>query len=230
MLPNIASVFHLLPKDLHITWYLRKSSNDIYHTTKKIQEEAQSFISSKNSKPIATLAILKCAAQAIIQAIGPHEKFLSSLEHNYYHIQVIAMENYLDHQAPVYQGPPLQDPDTCTGARTKGPPPSPGPDYAPHGFMGDWHGFIPALISKSHHLLVHWFQKVPNIDQYQALILNIIHEDEPTTIIDYNIQGTWDTKEEELEFENDQASFECIRLILPTDPCIHDIEPCWIQG
>ena len=124
----------------------------------------------------------------------------------------------------------LLDMISCTGARTKGPPTSPGPDFAPHGFTGDWRGFIPVLISKSHHLLVHQFWKVPNIDQYQALILNIIREDEPTTIIDYNIQGTWDTNEEELEFENDQASFERIRLILPTDPRIHDIEPLWIQG
>ena len=61
-LPSIASAFHLLLKDLHITWYLCKSSKDIYHTTKQIQEEAQSFILNENCKPIVTLAILKCAA------------------------------------------------------------------------------------------------------------------------------------------------------------------------
>ena len=120
------------------------------------KEEAQSFISSEHSKPVVTIAILKCAAQSIFQVIGPHEEFLTSPVHNSYHIQVIAMENYLDHQAPVHQGPPPQDPNTCTGARTKGPPPSPaGADYAPCGFMGDWCRFIPVLISKSHHLLVH---------------------------------------------------------------------------
>ena len=192
---------------------------------KQIQEEAQSFISSEHSKPVVTIAILKCAAQSIIQVIGPHEEFLVSPVHNSYHVQVIAMENYLDHQAPVHQGPPPQDPNTCTGARTKGPPPSPaGADYAPCGFTGDWCRFIPVLISKSHHLLVHQFWKVPNIDQYRVLILNVICEDEPTTIIDFNVQGTWDTNEEELEFDNDQAYFEHIRLILPTHPRIHDIE------
>ena len=32
-IPRIASTFHLLPKDLHISWYLCKSSKDIYHNT-----------------------------------------------------------------------------------------------------------------------------------------------------------------------------------------------------
>ena len=98
----LASAFRLLlPKDLHISWYLCKSSKDIYHNAKQTQEEAQSFFSSKNSKPIVTLAILKCAARDTIQAIGPHEEIVwSSGFHQSYHIQVIAMENYLDHQAP----------------------------------------------------------------------------------------------------------------------------------
>ena len=55
------------------------------------------------------------------------------------------------------------------------------------------------------------------------LILNVICEDGPTTIIDFNIQGTWDTNEEELKFDNDQAYFEHMMGI-------HDIEPCWIEG
>ena len=114
------------------------------------------------------------------------------------------MENYLDHQGPVYQGQPPQDPDTGAWARHKGPPQSPGKNYAPRGFMGDWQGFILVLISKSHHLLVHQFWNVPNIDQYQALILNIIHEDEPTTRIDHNVQGTWDTGQEQLESEDNK--------------------------
>ena len=142
-----------------------KSSKDIYHNAKWIQEEAQVFILSENSKPIATLAILKHAARDIIQAIDPHKEIVWSSGPLSYHIQVIAMENYLDHQAPVYQGPPPQDPDTALGARTKGSPPSPGPDYAPCGFTGDWSRFIPALISKSHCLLVHQFLNVPDIDQ-----------------------------------------------------------------
>ena len=37
-IPRIASGFHLLPKDLHISWYLCKSSKDIYHNAKQIQE------------------------------------------------------------------------------------------------------------------------------------------------------------------------------------------------
>ena len=67
------------------------------------------------------------------------------------------MENYLDHQAPVYQEHPPQDPSTGAHAQHTGPPLMPGPDYAPRGFMGGWQGFIPVQISKSHHLLVHWF-------------------------------------------------------------------------
>ena len=47
-IPRIASTFHLLLKELHISWYLCKSSKDIYHNAKQIQEEAQSFISSKD--------------------------------------------------------------------------------------------------------------------------------------------------------------------------------------
>ena len=93
-----------------------------------------------------------------------------------------------------------------------------------------WQGFIPVLISKSHCLLVHQFWNVPDIDQYRALILNIICEDEPSTRIDYEVQGTWDTNQEELDSEDDQRFFECIRLILPRDPCIHDIEASWVQG
>ena len=79
--------------------------------------------------------------------------------------------------------------------------------------MGDWQGFIPALISKSHHLLVHQFQNIPNIDQYQAL--NIIHEDKPTTRIDYNVQGTWDTNQEELEFEMTKCPLSALDSFCP---------------
>ena len=34
VIPTIASTFPLLPQDLHISWYLCKSSKDIYHNTK----------------------------------------------------------------------------------------------------------------------------------------------------------------------------------------------------
>ena len=60
--------------------------------------------------------------------------------------------------------------------------------------------------------------------------MNVICEDEPTTRIDYKVQGTWDSDQEQLESEDDQGSFEHIRLILPMDPHIHDIEPKSIQG
>ena len=205
---------------------------DIYHNAKHLQEEAESFVTSKISKPIVTPAILKCAARDIIQAIDPHEEFLSSSEHISYHVQVIAMENYLDHPAPVYQEQPPQDSSTGASARHKGPPQIPGPDYLSCGFTGDWQGFIPAvpLISKSHHLLVHWFWNIPDIDQYQALILNVIHEDEHTTRVDYKVQGNWDTNQEEHDVEDVQRSFECIRLILPRDPHIHNTEASQIQG
>ena len=166
-IPRIASAFHLLPKDLHISWYLCKSSKDIYHNTKQIQEqEAESFISSKIFKPIVTPAILKCAARDIIQALILMRRLSGVVDHLSYHVQVIAMENYLDHQAPVYQEQPPQDPSTGACTKHTGPPLTPGPDYAPCGFTGDWQGFIPALISKSHHLLVHQFWNIPNIDQY----------------------------------------------------------------
>ena len=56
-IPRIASTFHLLPMDLHISCYLGKSSKDIYHNAKQIQEEAQSksFVLSKNSSPLLLL-------------------------------------------------------------------------------------------------------------------------------------------------------------------------------
>ena len=129
-IPRIDSTFHLLPKDLHISWYLCKLSKDIYHNAKQVQEEAESFISNKISKPIVTPAILKCAARDIIQAIDPHEEFLLSSEHISYCVQVIAVENYLDHPAPVYQEQPPQDSSAVACARHKGPPQTPGPDYA----------------------------------------------------------------------------------------------------
>ena len=98
-IPRIASAFCLLLKDLHISWYLYKSSKDIYHNAKQLQEEAQGFVLSENSKPIVTLAILKCVARDIIQAIDPHEDIVwSSGGHLSYCIQVVAMENYLDHK------------------------------------------------------------------------------------------------------------------------------------
>ena len=128
VIPRIASTFRLLPKDLHISWYLCKSSEDIYHNTKWIQEEAECFMSSKISKPVFTPAILKCAARDIIQAIDPHKEFLSSSEHISYHVQVIAMETYLDHLAPLYQEQPPQDSSTGACARHKGQPQTPGPD------------------------------------------------------------------------------------------------------
>ena len=122
VIQRIASTVHLLPKDLHISWYLCKSSKDIYHNAKHIQEEAESFMSSEISKPIVTPAFLKCAARDIIQAIDPHEELLSSSEHISYCVQVIAMENYLDHPAPVYQEQPPQDSSTGAHARHIGTP------------------------------------------------------------------------------------------------------------
>ena len=215
VIPRIASSSHLIPKDLHISWYLCKSSKDIYHNAKQIQEEAERFISSEISKPTVTPAILEHTGRDIIQAIDPHEEFLLSSEQISYHVQVIAMENYLNHQVPVYQEQPPQDPSTGARTRHKGPLQTPGPDYAPLGFMGDWQGFIPALISKSHHLLVHQFWNVPDIDQYQALILNVIHEDKPTTRIAYKVQGTWDTNQEELDFKDNQGSLSASDSFYP---------------
>ena len=93
-IPRIASTFHLLPKDLHVSWYLCKSYKDIYHNAKQIQEEAKSFISSEILKPIVTPAILKCAVRDIIQVIDhQHEEIVWSRGHLSYCVQVIAVEN-----------------------------------------------------------------------------------------------------------------------------------------
>ena len=54
----------------------------------------------------------------------------------------------------------------------------------------DYLGFIPAIISKRHSLLVHWFNGVPDIDSFCQVILWKIAANKGT--LEVMIQGTWE--------------------------------------
>ena len=96
------------------------------------------------------------------------------------HVQVIAMENYLDHAAPVYQEEPPQDPSTGACARHKGPATS---NTWPR-LCTTW---IQGRLARIH----------PNT--------NLHKPPSSGTLVDYKVQGTWDTNQEELDFKDDQA-------------------------
>ena len=67
----------------------------------------------------------------------------------------------------------------------------------------DYLGFIPAITSKRHCLLVHQFNGVPNIDYFNQLILQKIAADKGT--LEVMIQGTWEDIDH--QFQSDLELF-----------------------
>ena len=74
----------------------------------------KSSLQVKTLSPFLLLLSSNVQQEILSKQLILTREFLLSTEHISYCVQVIAMENYLDHRAPVYQEQPPQDPNTGT--------------------------------------------------------------------------------------------------------------------